>query len=102
LSELSTIFGFNFSGSQLCSKKMCLAYSTLSHDSLPVAKLDVTLTGSNQAGNNLTLKGWPLTVMGEIYTALIFLHHLACRLQGTKYVPVEGSDLSALFLNCLA
>jgi hypothetical protein len=26
------------------------------------ANLDAFLTGSNQVGNNLTLKGWPLTV----------------------------------------
>jgi hypothetical protein len=42
-------------------KNMLVIFNLVS-DFLPGAKLDLIVTGSNQAGNNLTLKGWPLTV----------------------------------------
>jgi hypothetical protein len=74
----------------------------LANNSLSAAKLDVILTGSNQAGNNLTLKGWPLTVIFTLWLnvhPLVFLRHYC--MQGPKSVPVD-TDLSAFYLNCLS
>jgi hypothetical protein len=66
------------------------------------ANLDAFLTGSNQVGNNLTLKGWPLTVRFNVRSKI----ELSCASfsllrSGINFAERDSvlSDLCIKFLN---